>query len=137
MPSLPYPKTFSCILQNFSNNGCIQVFDEHLEQGELQNAKRICEELQVPHEILTADEVNERYKPFHVQQHCKTLVDTYGGTLVASKCLTVLQVSGFKNIHNFCLKCHHTAPERSLKLFSLLLKEMLLKPYLSKTKFSH
>uniref|UniRef100_A0A7M5WIM3 FAD dependent oxidoreductase domain-containing protein n=1 Tax=Clytia hemisphaerica TaxID=252671 RepID=A0A7M5WIM3_9CNID len=76
----------------YINNGCIQVFDEHLEQEELQNAQRICEELKVPHEILTADEVNERYKPFHIQQHSKTLLDTFGGTLIASKCLTVLQV---------------------------------------------
>ncbi|XP_066915939.1 peroxisomal sarcosine oxidase-like isoform X2 [Clytia hemisphaerica] len=75
----------------YINNGCIQVFDEHLEQEELQNAQRICEELKVPHEILTAGEVNERYKPFHIQQHSKTLLDTFGGTLIASKCLTVLQ----------------------------------------------
>ena len=69
----------------------MRIFQKE-EEGEFEKAVAILEDLEVPYEVLSAAQVNAKYKPFKLKESCKALTEVYGGSLMASKCLAAFQV---------------------------------------------
>ena len=69
----------------------MRIFEQE-EDSAFDNAISILEDLKVPYEILSAAQVNLKYKPFKLEESCRAIKEVYGGSLMASKCLAAFQV---------------------------------------------
>lgn len=71
-------------------NNMLQVFNK-TDHSQIDQAKSILEDLQVSYDVLSKDEINEKYKPLHFQHDVTGICEYEGGTLMASKCVATVQ----------------------------------------------